>query len=136
MKTPGLRASSIYRNSLIANNSNGDCGGVYNTSRFSNNYIGDGSCSAHLSRSEDGAPNLGALTGSPAYYPLLAGSPAINAARADYCPTTDQAGAARPIGAACDIGAHESSASATAATETTSPTPIVTPTPTDYANSD
>ena len=36
---------------------------------------------------------------------LLAGSPAIDAGSA--CPATDQRGVARPIGPACDIGAHE-----------------------------
>ena len=45
--------------------------------------------------------------GSPAYFPLLAGSRAIDAADDDYCPAPDQIGTARPQGAGCDIGAIE-----------------------------
>ena len=72
-----------------------------------NNLIQDGSCFAVLS----GDPMLGELVepedGSPAYFPLLEGSPAIDAADDEYCPDTDMLGAARPQGAACDIGAYE-----------------------------
>ena len=124
-------------NSIIAGSTNNDC--VDGLDQNVGNYIEDGSCSPSLS-SADGPINLGTLTGSPAYFPLLAGSPAIDAADANYCPATDQAGNARPIGAACDIGAHESSAlpaTATAtetptppATATNTPTPTMTPTPT------
>ena len=45
--------------------------------------------------------------GSPAYFPLLAGSPAIDAADDGYCPATDQIGTVRPQGGGCDIGAIE-----------------------------
>ena len=45
--------------------------------------------------------------GSPAYFPLLADSRAIDAADDDYCPDTDQIGTARPQGAGCDVGAIE-----------------------------
>ncbi|MCB0133230.1 MAG: hypothetical protein KDD78_20345, partial [Caldilineaceae bacterium] len=38
---------------------------------------------------------------------LTADSPALDAARADACPATDQRGVARPQGAACDAGAFE-----------------------------
>ena len=73
-----------------------------------NNFIQDGSCSPAF----EGDPMLGELVepedGSPAYFPLLAGSPAIDAADVDdYCPETDQIGTARPQGAGCDIGAIE-----------------------------
>ena len=44
---------------------------------------------------------------SPAYFPLLAGSRAIDAADDAHCPATDQIGTARPQGAGCDIGAIE-----------------------------
>ena len=71
------------------------------------NFIQDGSCSPAFS----GDPKLGALVvpedGSPAYFPLLAGSPAIDAADDGYCPETDQIGIARPQGTGCDIGAIE-----------------------------
>jgi len=72
-----------------------------------NNLIEDGSCSPPL----QGDPRLGKLVvptdGSPSYYPLLAGSRAIDAADDAYCSETDQIGTARPQGAACDIGAYE-----------------------------
>ena len=45
--------------------------------------------------------------GSPAYFLLLPGSPAIDAANSDYCPATDQIGTPRPQGDGCDIGAIE-----------------------------
>ena len=71
------------------------------------NFIQDGSCSSAFS----GDPKLGELVepedGSPAYFPLLAGSPAIDAADDEYCPATDQIGTERPQGAGCDIGAIE-----------------------------
>ena len=78
-----------------------------------------------------GDPKLGALTGSPAYFPLLPGSPAIDAADAKYCLNADQTNAARPQGNACDIGAFESSltASQTALTPT-APRPTAVPNPT------
>ena len=72
-----------------------------------NNFIQDGSCSPAFS----GDPKLSELVepedGSPAYFPLLAGSPAIDAADDGYCPATDQIGTVRPQGAGCDIGAIE-----------------------------
>ncbi len=48
--------------------------------------------------------------GGPTHtHALLSGSPAINAAGTD-CPSTDQRGVARPVGAACDSGAYEGQA--------------------------
>ena len=159
----GLNRSSgtlKLRNSIIAGSSGADCQG--SLAENSSNYIEDGSCSPALS-SADGSIELGALTGSPAYHPLLDGSAAIDAADSTHCPATDQLGTARPAGEGCDIGAHEkvdeelitlqqqeSTATATAtktatatetstatstATETSSPTKTATetPTPTDTA---
>ena len=93
------------RNSIIASSrQGGDCYGRLNTN--TSNLIEDGSCYAELS--DD--PMLGELVepddGSPAYYPLLEGSPAIDASSRS-CPSTDQIGTVRPQGAACDIGAYE-----------------------------
>ncbi|MCY3779553.1 MAG: hypothetical protein OXG78_04520 [Chloroflexi bacterium] len=97
-------ALNLY-NSLIVGNDGGDCNGVLNQS--SANLIADGSCEPALS----GDPLLGALVvpedGSPAYLPLLPDSPAIDAAHPEHCTATDQTGAARTQGAACDIGAVE-----------------------------
>lgn len=71
------------------------------------NLVNDDSCGT----STGADPALGELTGEPAWHPLAPGSPAINAAHAAYCPEKDQAGAARPQGGGCDIGAIEWSAS-------------------------
>ena len=94
-------------NSIIAGNKGGDCyasGGLKQNKR---NFIQDGSCNPWFA----GDPKLGALVvpadGSPAYFPLLAGSRAIDAAHDGYCPETDQIGTARPQGAGCDLGAFE-----------------------------
>ena len=68
------------------------------------NLIEDGSCAPMLS----GDPMLQEAAGSPAYLDLKAGSPAINAADARFCPETDQIGRRRAIAGACDIGAIQS----------------------------
>ena len=93
-------------NSIIA----GRGGTCYSDSRLRqniSNFIQDGSCSPAVR----GNPMLGELVepadGSPAYFPLLAGSRAIDAADDGYCPATDQIGTVRPQGAGCDIGAIE-----------------------------
>ena len=93
------------RNSIAADNAGGDCLGNLSNGAF--NLIMDSSCDADFS----GDPMLGDLVepedGSPAYFPLLAGSPAIDAASSDFCPLADQIGAPRPQGDGCDIGAIE-----------------------------
>ncbi len=89
----------IY-NSIIANNTgNGsadDCRGTGLTSS-SGSLIESGSRCGSPAVTSD--PKLGELTGSPAYFPLLAGSPAIDAADTDKCdelnPKVDQRGASR-----------------------------------------
>ena len=54
-------------------------------------------------------------------------SPAIDAADNALCPATDQRGAPRPNGSACDIGAYESGA------QPPTPSPTPTPVPTNTA---
>ena len=94
-------------NSIIAGHGGSTCYSDGGLKQNINNFIQDGSCSPAFK----GDPKLGELVvpedGSPAYFPLLADSPAIDAADAGYCPATDQIGAARPQGAGCDIGAIE-----------------------------
>lgn len=52
-------------------------------------------------------PMIGSLTGSPSYYPLSVGSPAIDGATDSNCPSFDERGSPRPQGASCDMGAYE-----------------------------
>ena len=93
---------NIY-NSILSGRSFGDaCQGRVNGN--SGNLIADGSCAPAIS----GDPMLNEATGSPAYFELLDGSPALDAADALYCTEMDQLGEARPQGAGCDIGAIES----------------------------
>ena len=81
----------------------------------SGNWIEDGSCASGT----NGDPMLAEMTGAPGYFPLLDGSPALDAADARYCTETDQLGTPRPIGVGCDIGAIEST--------TALPVPTVVP---------
>ena len=94
-------------NSIIAGRGENACYSIGELKRNISNFIQDGSCSPAFSSD----PMLGELIepedGSPAYFPLLAGSPAIDAADDDYCPETDQIGTVRPQGGGCDIGAIE-----------------------------
>ena len=107
--------TALLKNVIIANSTGGDCvlaSGSLNAAS-SYNLIEDGSNACGLTNNVDNNivgsdPNLGSLTGSPAFIPLKGGSPAIDAGTNTVCPSTDQRGASRPQGSACDIGAVES----------------------------
>ncbi|PWH18947.1 MAG: hypothetical protein DDG59_04770, partial [Anaerolineae bacterium] len=113
-------SSPTLTNVIVANStSGGDCvngsGGSIATGS-SNNLIEDSANACGLTHGSDSNiigsdPKLGALTdfGGPGkqVFPLLSGSPAIDAGTNSGCPPTDQRGAARPSGAFCDIGAYE-----------------------------
>ncbi len=71
---------------------------------------------------------LGELTGSPAYYPLLDFSPAVDAADPQFCLETDQIGTPRPQGGGCDVGALEST------TARPAPDPLIPPPPCPLAD--
>jgi hypothetical protein len=98
------------RNSILANSIGGDC---YSNGTFNPSYdslIEDGGCGGTLT----GDPLLGQLTGSPAYFPLLPGSIAIDAGINEIgCLPYDQRGSWRPQDgngdgiAKCDLGAYE-----------------------------
>ncbi len=102
------------RNSIIAGNDS--TASVLCPGRLAQNVgnlISDGSCDPAYR----GDPLLGESTEDPVYLPLQAGSPAIDAADARYCPDADQVGRSRPQGGGCDIGAIEWSAAGPAPSE-------------------
>src|SRR5262245_60451640 len=76
------------------------------------NISSDGSCNfsapGSLNNTDPALGPLGDYGGPTPTMPLLAGSPAIDRAISAFCPSTDQRGVARPVGAGCDIGAFES----------------------------
>jgi len=96
------RAEVHLRNSIVAGNGSGDCFARLNQNV--GNLIGDGSCIA----AKSGDPKLDDISHPRAIHELLDGSPALDSADQEYCLPTDQRGAARPLGSACDIGAIES----------------------------
>lgn len=106
---------TTIRNTILANSvSGGDCwnhdmGGAILIG--SNNIIETTTtCTTIATITSD--PMLGALTGSPAYFPLNASSPAIDAGDDAVCAAapvsnTSQNGLTRPQGMHCDIGSYE-----------------------------
>jgi hypothetical protein len=108
------RSDSVLalQNTLVALNTGtrgSECGGVVTS--LGHNLLGDptGCTITLLSTDLTGDPGLGDFTddGTPGngHFPLLAGSPAINAGNDAMCPRTDQLGQRR-VGP-CDIGAIE-----------------------------
>ena len=99
-------SSFTIRNSIIFGNSPLDCHGRLATN--SGNIIGTGNCGTPYSTAD---PLLGSWVspadGSPGYFPLQAGSPAIDAVSCITGITTDIRGTSRPQGSNCDIGAYE-----------------------------
>ena len=110
-------SGKVYlRNSIVAGRRRSeDCSGGLD--QTIGNLSLDGTCAVRSSN----MPLLGVLSGSPAYYPLLDRSPAIDAADPAFCLETDQNGTPRPQGGGCDIGAIE------ATTAEAAPAPIVPP---------
>jgi PKD repeat protein len=100
-------SSLRLRNSLLADNSNGDCQARGSFVENAANLAADGTCSAALS----GPARLAELDdygGNVLTYALLPGSPAVDAGAAASCAEVDGRGVSRPQGTACDLGAFES----------------------------
>jgi hypothetical protein len=122
------------KNTILANSNAGvDCLIAAGTTDITYSLIEDGGCGITngVNGNKTGDPNLGALTGSPAYHPLNAGSIAINAGSNALIPggvTTDQPGNARIQGGTVDMGSFESAPPATN-TPTRTHTRTYTPTP-------
>ncbi|MFE9773598.1 choice-of-anchor Q domain-containing protein [Streptomyces sp. NPDC005931] len=102
------------RDTIIAGNTvgqaPGDCKKAFATIESRGNNLDSGnSCSltaeGDLPRRDPHLAPLGDHGGPTDTVPLLAGSPALDAAR--DCPSADQRGVPRPQGPACDIGAFE-----------------------------
>jgi CSLREA domain-containing protein/uncharacterized repeat protein (TIGR01451 family) len=108
-----IEPSSSLTNTILYGNRVGEtesnCGPLTITSK--NDLSGDASCMFTDAASKKSTnPLLGGLAnngGETDTLALAAGSPAIDAGTAEGCPATDQRGVARPVGAACDIGAYE-----------------------------
>jgi CSLREA domain-containing protein len=114
---PNPSIVAIY-NSILANSSaSEDCFNWVSDGTLNGNNniiettaIGAFSCSSITASTAD--PMLDSLAGSPAYFPLKTGSPAINAGNDAICSAApvsnrDQRGVTRPGGLHCDIGAFE-----------------------------
>ena len=107
------------RNTLVALNVNGGCGGTEFSPLDSNNGLLDEanrlpSPSCNADTADNFLVNAGAAGvsttladngGLTRTHALMAGSAAID--RGAVCPADDQRGVARPQGSACDIGAYE-----------------------------
>ncbi len=104
-------------NSIVANSgSGGDCAPSGGTAYVSHSLIGNNwICDLDTyTNNLSGDPLLGALTGSPAFHPLLTGSPAINTgSNALVSGITDQAGSQRIQGGTVDMGSFESGTTST-----------------------
>lgn len=103
-------ASFTLKNSIVtAANVAGNIAG--NVTDGGHNISSDGTAHFNAAGSLNGTdPKIGALSdngGLTLTAPLLAGSPAVDAADDSSAPPTDQRGVIRPVGAHADIGAFE-----------------------------
>jgi len=134
-------------NTIITNSPGGSCSpGAHPVQSTGHNLDEDGSCgllhTGDLSMVPAYLTPLGAYGGPTQTQALCTGpgvpdpacaaaSPAIDVGDNADCPDTDQRGAPRPQGSACDIGAYESDERPPDPTAT--PTPTLTPTATSTA---
>ena len=92
-------------NTILANSIEGDCLSPSGLTTNINNLIEQpGSCGTPVSTDD---PILGSLQTSDGVYPLLGGSPAIDAGDDATCLPVDKRGVSRPQGTHCDIGSYE-----------------------------
>ncbi len=108
-------------NTIVANGTPNNCSGSAVTDGGNNINFNTADCGF----ANTANPSFGALTGSPAYFPLNAGSPAIDTGSNAVCAAApvnnaSQNGLIRPVngdavaGAVCDIGSYEAPALNTA----------------------
>ncbi|MBN1438080.1 MAG: right-handed parallel beta-helix repeat-containing protein, partial [Anaerolineales bacterium] len=129
VQNPSLVA---MRNTIVADNAAGNCGGLSVTSQ-GHNLDTDGTCALADPGDLSGLPaNLGPLAdngGGTFTHALLPGSPALEAGDDATCMATDQRGVARPQGLHCDMGAYEAESPATATPPSATSTLTSTATP-------
>jgi hypothetical protein len=106
--------STTIRNTIIANSvTGGDCFNDVGLPLIGGSNLIEvtSTCNSIVTITSD--PNLGSLSGSPAYHLLMEGSPAIDAGDNAACLTRDQRGKPRPAdgdgngSTTCDIGSVE-----------------------------
>jgi Zn-dependent metalloprotease len=111
----------IIRNTLISDNAAlGNGPNCYGTIYASNHSLIGNMANCQVASGEGNLLNvnsqLGIFNAAEGYYPLMSGSPAIDAGNpatpssgGSACLATDQRGVTRPVGTRCDIGAYEGS---------------------------
>jgi len=106
----------VLKNTILANNTGGNCAGAVSVASGGHNLSSDASCGFTAPGDiQNSDPLLGPLAdngGPTETQALLPGSPAIDAGDNLGCPATDQRGVGRPLDgngdgvAVCDIGAY------------------------------
>lgn len=118
----GIGGKATLKNTIVANSTSGNCVGTITAGADS--MADDATCGSATQKTL-AQINLGALTGSPAYFPLNTGSSAIDAGDNAACASApvsnaSQNGVTRPADgnadgtAICDIGAYEAPGSSLA----------------------
>lgn len=104
------------RNTIIADNTGGDCFNLSSYRTFTNNLVKDSDENAcgmgngfngNITGEDPKLLSLDDYGGPTQTYALDGDSPAINAGSSSHCTGYDQRGIGRPQGAGCDIGAFE-----------------------------
>jgi len=106
------RGTIFVKNTIFAYNVVYDCPLSINPIlSLGHNLDSDGTCpfnaTGDITNTDPLLGSLGYYGGSTLVYPLMTGSPAIDAGTNVGCPSTDQRGFPRPYGVSCDIGAYE-----------------------------
>jgi hypothetical protein len=106
----GVRVQETILSGGTGGEGHTNCYAVDPVESLGHNLDGDGDCSLKGPGDKVGEPGLGPLQGNGGPLPtqaIGAASPAHDGGAASGCAPTDERGAIRPQGAACDIGAFE-----------------------------